>query len=146
MEFYEIENRYDLIKKWYDGYRFGNTDVYCPWDVLNYCVRLCSNPDAKPRALWINTSGNDIIRRFLKMAKGSVQREIEELVNGGTVIKKISQELTYRNLYKNIDNLWSVLFTTGYLTKRGETKSEAYYLAIPNLAIRKLFIEQILTF
>ncbi|MEH2955806.1 AAA family ATPase [Candidatus Merdisoma sp. JLR.KK011] len=144
LEFYGLSDRFDLVKEWYDGYRFGSEDVYCPWDVINYADSLRSDPDAKPRAFWINTSGNDIIRIFLKMAKGSVQREIEELVNGGTVVKKINQELTYRDLYKNIDNLWSVLFTTGYLTKRGETESEAYYLAIPNLEIRKIFIEQVM--
>ncbi len=144
LEFYGLSDRFDLVKEWYDGYRFGSEDVYCPWDVINYADSLRSDPDAKPRAFWINTSGNDIIRTFLKMAKGSVQREIEELVNGGTVVKKINQELTYRDLYKNIDNLWSVLFTTGYLTKRGETESEAYYLAIPNLEIRKIFIEQVM--
>ncbi len=144
LEFYGLSDRFDLVKEWYDGYRFGSEDVYCPWDVINYADSLRSDPDAKPRAFWINTGGNDIIRTFLKMAKGSVQREIEELVNGGTVVKKINQELTYRDLYKNIDNLWSVLFTTGYLTKRGETESEAYYLAIPNLEIRKIFIEQVM--
>ena len=138
------ENRFESIKEWYDGYQFGNSDVYCPWDVINYVSLLRSDPDAKPRAFWINTSGNDIIRTFLRMAKGSVRREIEELVNGGTVVKRIHQELTYRDLYSSIDNLWSVLFTTGYLTRRGETADEAYYLAIPNLEIRKIFIEQVM--
>ena len=144
LAFYALEDKYELIKEWYDGYRFGNTEVYCPWDVLNYCARLRSNPDTKPKAFWINTSGNDIIRTFLQMAKGSVRREIEELVNGGIVMKRINQELTYRDLYSSIDNLWSVLFTTGYLTKRGETEDEAYCLAIPNLEIRKIFIEQVM--
>ena len=144
LEFYGLEDKYERIKEWYDGYRFGNEDVYCPWDVINYVSLLRSEPDAKPRAFWINTSGNDIIRTFLQMAKGSVRREIEELVNGGIVMKRINQELTYRDLYSSIDNLWSVLFTTGYLTKRGETEDEAYYLAIPNLEIRKIFIEQVM--
>lgn len=144
LRFYDLENRFESIKEWYDGYQFGNSDVYCPWDVINYVSLLRSDPDAKPRAFWINTSGNDIIRTFLRMAKGSVRREIEELVNGGTVVKRIHQELTYRDLYSSIDNLWSVLFTTGYLTRRGETADEAYYLAIPNLEIRKIFIEQVM--
>lgn len=144
LEFYGLSDRFDLVKEWYDGYRFGSEDVYCPWDVINYADSLRSDPDAKPRAFWINTSGNDIIRTFLRMAKGSVRREIEELVNGGTVVKRIHQELTYRDLYSSIDNLWSVLFTTGYLTRRGETADEAYYLAIPNLEIRKIFIEQVM--
>ena len=141
---YDLEHKYGLIKEWYDGYRFGNEDVYCPWDVINYVSLLRSEPDARPRAFWINTSGNDIIRIFLQMAKGSVRREIEELVNGKTVLKKVNQELTYRDLYKSIDNLWSVLFTTGYLTTRGETEDEVYALSIPNLEIRKIFIEQVM--
>ncbi len=144
LQYYGSEDRFELAREWYDGYRFGDVDIYCPWDVINYAALLLSDPSAKPEAFWVNTSGNDIIRTFLKMAKGNVQREIEELVNGREVIKKINQELTYRDLYKNIDNLWSVLFTTGYLTSRGETENGAYYLAIPNLEIRKIFIEQIM--
>lgn len=123
LEFYGLSDRFDLVKEWYDGYRFGSEDVYCPWDVINYADSLRSDPDAKPRAFWINTSGNDIIRIFLKMAKGSVQREIEELVNGGTVVKKINQELTYRDLYKNIDNLWQChSFYHQFWSVRGPTR------------------------
>lgn len=146
LEYYGLEEKYDLIKEWYDGYRFGNTDVYCPWDVLNYCVRLRADINALPKAFWINTSGNDIIRTFLRMAKGTVRREIGELIEGGTVVKKIKEELTYRDMYNSIDNLWSVLFTTGYLTRRGEAAEEdgVYRLAIPNLEIRKIFIEQVM--
>ncbi len=143
-KYYGIEDKYDLTKEWYDGYRFGDSDVYCPWDVINYVDLLRSNPNARPKAFWINTSGNEIIRTFLRMAKGRVRREIEELVNGGTVVKKINEELTYRDLYQSIDNLWSVLFTTGYLTNRGEAGEDEYRLAIPNLEIRKIFIEQVM--
>lgn len=145
LEFYGLEEKYGTVKEWYDGYHFGNADVYCPWDVINYVDLLLGNPNARPKAFWINTSGNDIIRTFLQMAKGMVRREIEELVNGKTVLKKINEELTYRDLYKNIDNIWSVLFTTGYLTRRGECEEdEVYHLAIPNLEIRKIFIEQVM--
>lgn len=145
LEFYGLKKKYGTVKEWYDGYLFGNADVYCPWDVINYVDLLLGNPNARPRAFWINTSGNDIIRTFLQMAKGKVRREIEELVNGKTVLKKINEELTYRDLYKNIDNIWSVLFTTGYLTRRGDgEENEVYYLAIPNLEIRKIFIEQVM--
>ena len=146
LKYYGLEEKYDLIKEWYDGYRFGNTDVYCPWDVFNYCVRLRADINALPKASWINTSGNDIIRTFLRMAKGTVRREIGELIEGGTVVKKIKEELTYRDMYNSIDNLWSVLFTTGYLTRRGEAAEEdgVYRLAIPNLEIRKIFIEQVM--
>lgn len=144
LEFYGLEGKYEAINEWYDGYQFGNTDVYCPWDVINYVSLLRADPDAAPKAFWINTSGNDVIRTFLRMAKGGIKREIEGLVNGETVTKKLSEELTYRDLYSSIDNLWSVLFTTGYLTKRGEASDETYYLAIPNFEIRKIFMEQIM--
>lgn len=137
-------DKLDLIKEWYDGYRFGNADVYCPWDVINYIYLLRSEPDAVPRPFWINTSGNDIIRNFVRMAKAGTRKELERLIDGETIPKKINQELTYRDLYTSIDNLWSILFTTGYLTKRGSEDGEIYQLAIPNREIRKIFIEQIL--
>lgn len=144
LKYYGLEDKYGLVKEWYDGYQFGNTDVYCPWDVINYAGLLCADPDAAPKAFWINTSGNDVIRTFLRMSKGGIKREIEGLVNGETVTKKLSEELTYCDLYSSIDNLWSVLFTTGYLTKRGEAGDETYLLAIPNFEIRKIFMEQIM--
>lgn len=145
LRFYGLEDKYELIKEWYDGYRFGNSDVYCPWDVINYVDLLRADPSASPKAYWINTSGNDIIRRFLQMAKGGVRRELEKLIEGETVVRKINEELTYRDMYKSIDNLWSVLFTTGYLTRRGEEEGDrAYPLAIPNREIRQIFIEQVM--
>lgn len=143
LEYYGLSHKFDAVKEWYDGYRFGKTDVYCPWDVASYVDLLCADPGAAPKAFWINTSGNEIIRRFIRMAKISTKREIERLINGETIIKKINQELTYRELYSRMDNFWSVLFMTGYLTSRGEVDGELYQLALPNLEIRKIFIEQI---
>lgn len=144
LEHYHLEDKYSLIREWYDGYQFGQMDVYCPWDVINYLDLLRFEPDTLPRAFWINTSGNDIIRRFLQMAKSTTRRELEQLVNGEAIDKKVIQELTYRELYKNIDYMWSILFTTGYLTQRGKPDGDIFHLAIPNLEIKKIFMEQIL--
>lgn len=141
---YGADDMYGQVKTWYDGYTFGKAEVYCPWDVINYCDELRADPDASPRAFWINSSGNDIIRTFLRKATQRTRREIEQLVDGECITKKIVQELTYRELYEKIDNVWSVLFTTGYLTQRGRTEEGAYLLAIPNLEIRQIFVEQIL--
>ncbi len=144
LAFYGFESRYESVKEWYDGYQFGNADVYCPWDVINYVDLLRSDPDAAPKAFWINTSSNDILKTFLRMAKQRTKREIEQLVEGQCITKSINQELTYRDLYQNMDNLWSVLFTTGYLTHRGKSEGDNYQLAIPNREIRKIFVDQIL--
>lgn len=143
-EHFECTDKFYLIKEWYDGYRFGNAEVYCPWDVINYIYLLRSEPDALPKPFWINTSGNDIIRNFISMAKTGTRKELERLIDGESIPKKINQELTYRDLYTSIDNLWSILFTTGYLTQRGSEDGETYCLAIPNLEIRKIFINQIM--
>ena len=113
--------------------------------MINYVSLLRADPGASPKAFWINTSGNDVIRTFLRMAKGGVKREIEELINGGKVVKKLNEELTYRDLYSCIDNLWSVLFTTGYLTQRGEAEGERIQLVIPNREIHGIFMTQIRT-
>lgn len=153
LAFYGQEDRFCLVKDWYDGYLFGDTEVYCPWDVINYVDLLRSEPKALPRAYWVNTSGNDIIRNFIKTATSQTKRELECLINGGTVEKKINQELTYRDLYQSTENLWSVLFATGYLTcrKSADADSPADYdtndicsLAIPNQEIRKIFIDQVM--
>ena len=119
LDYYGQTDRFDDVKEWYNGYHFGNTDVYCPWDVINYVDLLRTEPDALPISFWLNTSGNDIIRKFIRQATVATRMELERLISGETVTKKINQELTYRDLYKSIDNLWSVLFTTGYLTQRG---------------------------
>nr|WP_300677556.1 AAA family ATPase [uncultured Acetatifactor sp.] len=143
LHYYSLDDKYELIKTWYDGYRFGDTDVYCPWDVINYCAKLRADLGAAPRAFWVNTSGNDIIRTFLRKAGPAARRELETLINGGSVSKKIRQELTYRDIYQDMDNLWSVLFTTGYLTQCGSADARIFQLVIPNLEIREIFTEQI---
>lgn len=140
---YGLSEHFDSIKKWYDGYCFGQTDVYCPWDVINYCDQLRADPGAPPQEYWSNTSDNSIIRRFIEKADKLTQKEIEKLVAGETIEKSIRQELTYAELDKSIDNLWSVLFTTGYLTQRGTSDHKKYLLAIPNYEIRQIFVEQI---
>lgn len=142
LAYYSFEESYPLLKEWYNGYQMGRADVYCPWDVINYIDLLRAEPEAVPRAFWINTSGNDIIRKFLNMAKQNTRREIECLIAGESISKKINQELTYRELYQNTENLWSVLYTTGYLTHRGK-EGEIFRLVIPNQEIRKIFSEQI---
>nr|WP_300767986.1 AAA family ATPase [uncultured Acetatifactor sp.] len=101
LRYYGYEDRFGLAKEWYDGYRFGNADVYCPWDVINYCADLRADPNASPRAFWAGTNGNDIIRSFMQTAKPGTRRELELLVNGESVAKRVNQELTYRNLYSN---------------------------------------------
>ena len=145
LQYYELMDHYDIAKEWYDGYRFGNIDVYCPWDVLNYCDTLRSNPDALPQNYWINTSSNDVVRVFIEQSdNGTTKREIERLVAGEKIKKEIRQELTYKDLYRSIGNLWSVLFTTGYLTQRGRQEGNQIYLAIPNVEIRNFFTSQIM--
>lgn len=143
LDYYGVGDKFDTVKAWYDGYRFGDSDVYCPWDVINYCADLLSDPNAFPMAFWINTSGNDIIRSFIHQATPQTRQEIEQLVNGESVVHSIRQELTYRELYDSIDNLWSVLFTTGYLTQREKIDATTYRLSIPNLEVRQIFSEQV---
>lgn len=144
LKYYGFEDKYEQVKTWYDGYSFGRADVYCPWDVINYCAELRRNPEAVPRAYWVNTSGNDIIRKLLQKAAPGTRQEMERLVNGETITKKIRQDLTYRELYENTDNMWSVLFTTGYLTRRGKEDGDVYQLAIPNYEIRQIYMEHFL--
>ena len=143
LEYYDLSEHYNTIKEWYDGYRFGKTEVYCPWDVLCYCDALCSDRSASPEPYWSNTSGNEAIRHFLEQAGSVTRRELEELIAGGTVYKTIHQDLTYKDMYDSIDNVWSLLFTTGYLTQRGTTEQREYILAIPNKEIRNIFTDQI---
>ena len=145
LKYYGLEDKHGLIREWYDGYRFGNADVYCPWDVINYVAQLLDNPDARPDAFWINSSGNAILRVLMQKASEQTMDDLDQLVNGLSVIKEIKQELTYRELYDSIENLWSVLFTTGYLTKRREVDFHTYELVIPNQEIRLIFTKQILS-
>ena len=145
LNYYHLDNKYETIKDWYDGYRFGNIDVYCPWDVINYCDELLDDPSLEPKDYWSNTSSNDVIRIFIeKVDRGLTKSEIEALIAGETVSKEIHEDLTYNKLYESIDHLWSVLFTTGFLTQRGKIDEKTVQLAIPNMEIRKLFINQIM--
>lgn len=144
LEYYDRTECYATMKQWYDGYRFGEVDVYCPWDVICYCCALRADRNAEPKAYWINTSSNSIVKRFIHNAKGAAKRELEQLVGGGVIAKNIRQELTYNELDSTIDNLWSILFTTGYLTQRGKTEDGKYLLAIPNLEVQKIFEIQIM--
>ena len=143
----DIFNQSENIRKWYDGYHFGDVDVYCPWDVINYCSDHIEDPYLPPQNYWLNTSGNEMIYHFidgLEDQTGVTKEELELLVNGGSVQKNINQELTYKELYSSMDNLWSTLFMTGYLTQRGEPVGNRYDLAIPNQEIRNIITEHIL--
>lgn len=145
--YYRQEQSYGSIREWYDGYRFGNVDVYCPWDVLNHCQKLLADPSVQPQNYWINTSSNDVVRRFIeKSDSGMTRQEIEALIAGEEIEKEICQELTYQDMYANIENIWSVLFMTGYLTYHGKTENNRFCLAIPNLEIRNIFTTQIMEY
>ena len=146
LEYYHLSDKYQQVKEWYDGYQFGNVEVYCPWDVMNYCVTLLADPNAEPQNYWINTSSNEAVRRFIRESdnSGTIRREIEGLVAGECIIKELHQELTYEDMYQTVDNIWSVLFTTGYLTQRGISEGNIFRLAIPNREIRNIFTTQIM--
>lgn len=143
LEEYHFSDHYAETKTWYDGYRFGDIDVYCPWDVINHVDHLCGDSKAVPQTYWINTSGNDLVRRFIDKADKTTQNEIERLIAGEAITKKIRLELTYDEIDNSIDNLWSVLFTTGYLTQAGRTDYADYKLVIPNREVREVFVLQI---
>lgn len=140
---YGMEEAAPTLKEWYDGYHFGNADIYCPWDVINYVKKLRADPLAEPQAFWINTSGNDLVKRFVDKADKTTRDEIERLIAGEAVEKNVRLELTYDELDRSIDNLWSVLFTTGYLTQTERAKQGCYKLIIPNREVREVFILQI---
>ena len=140
---YHLEEHLQETKEWYDGYRFGDADVYCPWDVINHVDRLCGDPKASPQSYWINTSGNDLVKRFIDKADKTTRNEIERLIHGESIEKAIRLELTYDEIDTTIDNLWSVLFTTGYLTQTCRAEKEIYSLKIPNKEIKEVFILQI---
>ena len=144
LEYYGAGGKLVQTREWYDGYRFGHADVYCPWDVINYVDLLHSDPEAQPRAFWVNTSGNDIIRALLHKATPGTKRELERLIDGEVIRKKVNQELTYRDVNRSVDNIWSVMFATGYLTLREEAEGDILPLGIPNLEIRKLFMDQVM--
>ncbi len=147
LEYYGIENAYGKVQEWYDGYRFGKTEVYCPWDVINYCFDARLDPNIQPKDYWINTSSNDAVKHLIeRSATNRSRQEIESLVAGETISKEIHQELTYPEIYRSIDNMWSLLFMTGYLTQRGEANGRMMHLAIPNLEVRDVFVTQIMEF
>ena len=147
LEDYGLSDHYLTVKEWYDGYRFGNVEVYCPWDVLCYCRKLLSDPDLKPQNFWINTSSNDVVKKFIQRAGNqTTKREIERLVAGEEIVKELHPELTYQEMYTTTENLWSVLFTTGYLTQSGKADGNVFRLVIPNMEIRDIFITQIMEY
>ena len=146
LEYYDISDSYDAVKSWYDGYRFGDAEVYCPWDVICFCSRRIDNPRLFPQNYWSNTSSNEIIQRFIRMTgNGLTKSEVEALVAGEALTKEIREDLTHNSLYDSIEHLWSLLLATGYLTQRGTFDGRSYQLAIPNMEIRSLFRDQILS-
>ena len=143
LAYYGLEEHLPEMKEWYDGYRFGDADVYCPWDVINHVDRLRADPEAEPESYWINTSGNDLVKRFINKADTTTREEIEQLVAGGTIAKSLRLDLTYDELDSSIQNLWSVLFTTGYLTQADRAKGGVYQLKIPNAEVKTIYEYQI---
>lgn len=140
---YHLEEHLAEMKEWYDGYHFGDADIYCPWDVINRVDDLCDTPEAKPKCYWINSSGNALVKRFVSIANRTTQDEIEHLIAGEPIEKSVRLDLTYDEIDKSIDNIWSVLFTTGYLTHADMTEQGAYKLVIPNKEVRAVYISQI---
>ena len=140
---YHLEEHFAEVKEWYDGYHFGNADIYCPWDVINYVDDLVFDPQARPKSYWINSSGNELVKRFIDKADMTTRDEIEELIAGYAVEKRIRMDLTYDEIDNTIDNVWSVLFTTGYLTREGREMDGIYRLIIPNKEVREVFVLQI---
>lgn len=140
---YHLEEHLAEMKEWYDGYHFGDADIYCPWDVINRVDDLCDTPEAKPKCYWINSSGNALVKRFVSIANRTTQDEIEHLIAGEPIEKSVRLDLTYDEIDKSIDNIWSVLFTTGYLTQADMTEQGAYKLVIPNKEVRTVYISQI---
>ena len=144
LKYYELTELYSIVKEWYDGYCFGKVHIYCPWDVICYCDELRFDPKALPKDYWSNTSSNEVVRHFIENAEtNTTKREIEHLVAGDIIKKEIRHELTYRELYNNTENIWSVLYTTGYLTQQGEPDGDIFSLVIPNQEVRKIFTKQI---
>ena len=141
LDYYGLGAYHDAMRDWYDGYQFGNVSIYCPWDAIKYAQILLRDPEAEPENYWANTSGNGIIRRLLQKADQTTRDEVEQLINGETIVKTVRQELTYRDIEDSIDNIWSVLYSTGYLTSRGRLPGKQMKLALPNREVRELFID-----
>ena len=147
LEYYDCAENYELVKNWYDGYQFGNLEVYCPWDVICHCAKLRNDKTAEPQNYWMNTSSNDAVKRFVQNSENIVtKREIEHLIEGESIEKEIHQELTYPEMYQSVENIWSLLFMTGYLTQRGKADGRKMKLVIPNLEIRDIFVTQVIEF
>lgn len=145
LEHYGLESHYSDVRKWYDGYRFGGQDIYCPWDVINYCYDACSSAHAQPKAYWINTSGNEMVRRLISRGTdGTTQMDIERLIAGETITKTLNENLTHNEIDANIENIWSLLYMTGYLTAVGYPNGRQYELRIPNMEVRQIYMEQVL--
>ena len=145
LEEYQLGSSYEDVREWYDGYRFGNVDVYCPWDVICYVNKRRTDPALQPQNYWLNTSGNEVVRHFIEaLGDGVTKTEMERLIGGEIVQKEIHEEMTYHDLYVDMGNVWSVLFMTGYLTQRGRADGNLYNLVIPNREIRNIFTEQIM--
>lgn len=140
---YNLQEHFEKVKEWYDGYHFGDADIYCPWDVINYVDDLLSDPNVQPKSYWINSSGNDLVKRFIEQADITTKDEIEQLIAGNAVEKRIRSDLTYDEIDNSIDNIWSVLFTTGYLTRLGKADNGVYKLIIPNQEVREVFVLKI---
>lgn len=140
---YNLQEHFEKVKEWYDGYHFGDADIYCPWDVINYVDDLLSDPNVQPKSYWINSSGNDLVKHFIEQADTTTKDEIEQLIAGNAVEKRIRSDLTYDEIDNSIDNIWSVLFTTGYLTRLGKAENGVYKLIIPNQEVREVFVLQI---
>lgn len=143
LHYYALEQQAATMKAWYDGYRFGTADIYCPWDVINYANKLRFNPQAAAEAFWVNTSGNDLVQHFITKADKNTKNELELLLEGGCIEKNLRLDLTYDELDRSLDNLWSVLFTTGYLTLAGKGSEGLYKLKLPNKEVREVFLHKI---
>lgn len=147
LRYYDREDHYEEMRNWYDGYRFGSTDVYCPWDVLNHCDKIKENAAAFPENYWVHTSSNEAVKKIIQMSGNiTTKREIERLLAGEEIVKEIRQELTYQEMYQSVENIWSILFMTGYLTQRQRLDASHYKLAIPNLEVRDIFKTQIMEY
>lgn len=141
LSYYGRMDRYDTVRQWYDGYQFGKTEIYCPWDVISYCDILLDEKDARPRNFWANTSSNEILRRLAERSDDKILEEIKQLIAGKTVKKTINRELTYREIEDSVENIWSVMYMTGYLTAAGDTEGNNLMLRIPNAEVRDIFAE-----
>ena len=142
---YNLSNHYEQTKEWYDGYRFGQQDVFCPWDVINYCYDLLVDPKIEPQAYWMGTSGNDMVRRLInKASTGSIRKEVERLIDGESICKALNERLTHNEIDQDIDNVWSLLFMSGYLTTEERPRNGHYLLKIPNKEVRQIYIQQVL--